>query len=160
MCVCVIGSDRLVQMNLLFWVDFIGRISSCQRTVVCPSCQKFRKGVGGERGLARKNPEIEASFLHPFSYVPLGERDTFLENYFGCFWGVCFSPTPSHQPLFETSDGPGSLGGGPKPLHLKPGHLKMAFFSARCRLVGTFLSRRRLACLDGAFPVEFPQKEQ
>ena len=26
--------------------------------------------------------------------------------------------------------------GSPKPIHLKPGHLKMAFFSARCRLDG------------------------
>ena len=29
--------------------------------------------------------------------------------------------------------------GSAKPLHLKPGHLNMAFFSARCRLDGTFL---------------------
>ena len=28
--------------------------------------------------------------------------------------------------------------GNPKPIHLKPGHLKMAFFSARCRLDGAF----------------------
>ena len=44
----------------------------------------------------------------------------------------------------------------PKSKHPKPGHLKMAFSSARCRLDGAFLSRRRLPCLDGAFPVEFP----
>ena len=42
--------------------------------------------------------------------------------------------------------------GSPKPIHLKPGHLKMAFFSTH-----TFLSRRRLFCLDGAFPVHFPK---
>ena len=43
-----------------------------------------------------------------------------------------------------------------KPIHLKPGHLKMAFFSAMRRLDGAmrrldgafFLSRRRLPCLD------------
>ena len=29
--------------------------------------------------------------------------------------------------------------GSPKPIHLKPGHLKMAFFAARCRLDGAFL---------------------
>ena len=28
--------------------------------------------------------------------------------------------------------------GSPKPIHLKPGHLKMVFFTARRRLDGTF----------------------
>ena len=40
-----------------------------------------------------------------------------------------------------------TFGGSPKPIHLKPGHLKMAFFTC---LVP---SRQRLPCLDGASPV-------
>ena len=43
--------------------------------------------------------------------------------------------------------------GSPKPIHLKPGHLKMAFFTARCRLDSAFpawtapcLSRRCFPC--------------
>ena len=43
--------------------------------------------------------------------------------------------------------------GSPKPVHLKPGHLKMAFFTALFRLDGAFpvqtarsLSRRRFPC--------------
>ena len=43
--------------------------------------------------------------------------------------------------------------GSPQPIHLKPGHLKMAFVTARCLLDGAFpvqtapsLSRRRFPC--------------
>ena len=38
--------------------------------------QRFRKGVGGRRGWREEilhMPEIQASFLYPFSYAPLGE---------------------------------------------------------------------------------------
>ena len=46
--------------------------------------------------------------------------------------------------------------GSPKPIHLKPGHLKMAFSAHGGVWTAPFLSRRRLPCLDGAFSVEFP----
>ena len=42
--------------------------------------------------------------------------------------------------------------GSPKPIHLKPGHLEMAFFTARCRLDGTF-PVLTVPCLSGrCFP--------
>ena len=70
--------------------------------------QKFRKGVGGQSGLARGKilhmPEIQASFLYPFSYALLGEGGTHFWKTFWLFLGVCLSPTPSRQPLFETSE--------------------------------------------------------
>ena len=64
--------------------------------------RSFEKGLadrGGWREEIFHMPEIQASFLCPFSYAPLGEGDTFLENFLGSFGGfVC------RQPLFETSD--------------------------------------------------------
>ena len=45
-------------------------------------------------------PEIEASFLHPFSYGPLGEEGHISAN-------LCFGGFISRQPppaIFETSD--------------------------------------------------------
>ena len=41
--------------------------------------------------------------------------------------------------------------GSPKALHLQPGHLKMAFFSARCHLYGDFPAE-----MTAAFFVELP----
>ena len=61
--------------------------------------QKFRKGVGGQEIL-----EVEASFLHPFSYAPLGEEPHTPGDLFSLLLGICWSPTPSRQPLFETSE--------------------------------------------------------
>ena len=71
--------------------------------------QKFRKGVGGQRGLARgtlQRPEIQASFLYPFSYAPLGEWGHIFGELFGRFVVVANSSRPGfvcRQPLFETS---------------------------------------------------------
>ena len=73
---------------------------------------RFRKGVGGQRGLARRNPSYARDgglFLHPFSYASLRRRGTHFWTTFWLFLGVCESPTPSCQPLFETSD-KGKLG--------------------------------------------------
>ena len=64
---------------------------------------EFRKGVGGQLC----QTEIEASFLHPFSFAPLGARRHISGQPFWLFLGACnacCSPTPSCQPLFETSD--------------------------------------------------------
>ena len=61
-----------------------------------PSIQKFRKGVGGQRGLARGNPsKARDSGLFSVPY--------FLENFSALSFGLCLSPTPARQPLFETS---------------------------------------------------------
>ena len=63
--------------------------------------QKFRKGVGGQRGLSRRNPSY---FLYPFSYAPLGKGGHISGELYWAVFGVCLSPTPSSQRLFETSD--------------------------------------------------------
>ena len=54
-------------------------------------------------------PLIQASFLYPFSYAPLGEGGHNSGDLFGLFLGVRLSPTPSRQPLFETSENGKSL---------------------------------------------------
>ena len=67
--------------------------------------EKFRKGVGRQRGLAEEilqRPEShQASFLYPFSLCPLGRREAHFWKLSGLFFwgGVCLSPTPSRQPL-------------------------------------------------------------
>ena len=69
--------------------------------------RSFEKGLadrGGWREEILQRPEIQASFLYPFSYAHLGERGHISGELFGLFLGVCLSPTPSRQPLFETSD--------------------------------------------------------
>ena len=69
--------------------------------------RSFEKGLadrGGWREETLQRPEIEASFLYPFSYAPLGEWGQISGDFFGLFLGVCLLPTPSRQPLFETSD--------------------------------------------------------
>ena len=75
-------------------------------------CQKFRKGVGGQRGLARTNLAYTRDwglFSAPFFLSPLRRRGThfwraFLGSFLGSFWGFVLSQTPSRQPLFETSE--------------------------------------------------------
>ena len=69
--------------------------------------RSFEKGLadrGGWREDTLQRPEIQASFLHPFSYAPLGEGGHISGEIIGLFLGVCLSPTPSRQPLFETSE--------------------------------------------------------
>ena len=54
--------------------------------------RSFDKGLadrGGWREEIRPMPEIEASFLHPFSYAPLRSRGTHLWTIFRLFLGVC-----------------------------------------------------------------------
>ena len=70
-------------------------------------CQKFRKGVGGQRGLARRNPSY-AGHSGLFS-VPLflGLLRRTATHYWSLFWAIfggVFVATPSRQPLFETSE--------------------------------------------------------
>ena len=76
-------------------------------SLVCNS-QKFPKGVGGQRGLAQGSPSHTTDsglFSAPFSFFPLcmSRRTQFWGTFLlhiGCSW----SPTPSRQPLFETSE--------------------------------------------------------
>ena len=68
---------------------------------------RFEKGFadrGGWREKTLQRPEIQTFSLYPFSYAPLGERGHISGELFGLFLGVCLSPAPSRQPLFETSD--------------------------------------------------------
>ena len=53
-------------------------------------------------------------------------------------YALCGRALETLPPIYFQKNAP--FWGNPKPLHLKPEDLKMAFFSARC-------------CLDGAFPV-------
>ena len=70
--------------------------------------QKFRKGVGGQRVLARRNPSKARDlglFSAPFFLCPLRRMGSHTSGeLFGLSLGVCLSPTPSRQPLFETSE--------------------------------------------------------
>ena len=69
-----------------------------------PPHQKFRKGLadrGGWRKEILQKPEIQASFLYPFSYAPLGEGDTFLENFIGSFCGGLFVANPLPPTPFQ-----------------------------------------------------------
>ena len=73
-------------------------------------CQKLRKGVGGQmdkggwREEILERPEIQASFLYLFSYALLGQGAHISGECVLALWEVYLSPTPSRQPLFETSD--------------------------------------------------------
>ena len=44
-------------------------------------------------------PDIQASFLCPFSHAFLGEGDTFLENFLGSFWGFVYRQPPPANPF-------------------------------------------------------------
>ena len=51
--------------------------------------QKFRKGVGGQKGLARGDPPYARDSC-PFSYATLWrEADTILESFFALYFGHC-----------------------------------------------------------------------
>ena len=82
--------------------------SRCRAPISQAQNQKFRKGVGGQSWLARGDPShARASdlFSVPFSYATLMRRG---KHNFGVqflpYLGPCKLPTPSRQPLFETSD--------------------------------------------------------
>ena len=54
------------------------------------SPRSFEKGLadrGGWRKEILPTPEIETSFLHPFSYAPLGEEGHISGELFAWFWG-------------------------------------------------------------------------
>ena len=83
-----------------------------------PLCQKFRKGVGGQRGWREETlqrPEIQPSFLYPFSYAPLGEGGHISGEPSGPLLGVCLSPTPSANPFSKllTMPPPSKIWPGP-----------------------------------------------
>ena len=59
------------------------------------------EGVGAKKPSKARD---SGPFSVPFSYAPLGEWGHISGELLGLFWGVSLSPTPSRQPLFETSD--------------------------------------------------------
>ena len=67
--------------------------------------RSFEKGLadkGGWREESLQRPEIQASFLYPFSYAPLGERGHISGELFGLFLGACLSPTPFRNLRYES----------------------------------------------------------
>ena len=60
------------------------------------------EGVGARKSFLCQR--FRFFFCTPFSYALLGEGGHISGELFGLFLGVCLSPTPSRQPLFETSD--------------------------------------------------------
>ena len=62
--------------------------------------RSFEKGLavrGGCREETLSVPEIEASFLYPFSYAPLGEGGHATGEFSGVFLGVvCSQPPPAN----------------------------------------------------------------
>ena len=64
--------------------------------------QKFRKGVGADRGGWHEEilpmPQVKASFLHPFSYAPLGEEGHFRRT-FWLVWGFVSRQPPPAIPV-------------------------------------------------------------
>ena len=53
---------------------------------------------------------IQASFLHPFSYAPLGGGGHNSGQQLWLYFGPCCSPTHSRQALFETSENSAPMG--------------------------------------------------
>ena len=88
--------------------------------------QKFRKGVGRQRGLARGNPSCARNsgvFSVPFFLCPLRRRGThFWRTFWVFFWGFVRRQPPPAKLLFETSDYSGvspRVGKPPRP-HKRP----------------------------------------
>ena len=72
-----------------------------------PSVRGFEKGLadrGGWREEILPVPEIQASFCILLPIPPLGEDGHNSGQQFCCVWGPVSRPTPSRQPLFETSE--------------------------------------------------------
>ena len=69
--------------------------------------RSFEKGLADRRGCREEilsMPETGASSLYHFSYAPSGEGGHISGEFVLLCFGVCLSPTPSRQPLFETSE--------------------------------------------------------
>ena len=64
--------------------------------------QKFRKGLadrGGWREEILQRPEIQASFLYPFPYAPLGEGGRISGELLGSFWVFICRQPPAANPF-------------------------------------------------------------
>ena len=100
------------------WLNFfLGRSKS---KIYYLNNQRFQKGVGGQRGLAQGRPShtIDSElFSAPFFLSPLMRRRAHKSGvqFLLLYFGHCWSPTPSRQPLFvETSDQSASSCASPK----------------------------------------------
>ena len=82
-------------------------INSSQKMCLSVIIRSFEKGLADRRGCREEFlpvPEIEVSFLHPFSHPPLGEGGHISgERFFAVFWGLFVAnplpPTPFSKPL-------------------------------------------------------------
>ena len=61
--------------------------------------QRFRKGVGGQRGGIPPIPYIQAFVLYPFSYAPLMKRRHNIGDKFSCIWGAVRRQPPPANPF-------------------------------------------------------------
>ena len=72
-----------------------------------PLSEVSKRGLA-DRGGWRKEippiPQIQAPFLPPFFPCSPMSRKNISGGHFLLYFGRCWSPTPSRQPLFETSD--------------------------------------------------------
>ena len=75
-------------------------------TIAVVNCQMFRKGVGGQRGLSRRDPSYARErglFSVPLFLCPLRRKGGhILGAFFG--GGGCFGEFVCRQPLFEISE--------------------------------------------------------
>ena len=118
-------------LGLEFWQIFPRNEHRNDSTLGCSPERKpergyvrmFLRNENRARGYVRQN--------HPLRNRPFCLPVTFWEAF--CYLIFCAKGISARGILVGTW-------GSPQSLHLKPGHLKMAFFSARC-------------CLDGAFSV-------
>ena len=85
------------QNGYVYWFSFVR-----EKKKPIHKIQKFRQGVGGQRGLARGDPSHAKGsdlVLCPFSYSSLRKRGTpFWGSIFAVFWPR-WSPTSSRQPF-------------------------------------------------------------
>ena len=151
-----------------------------------PTAHEFSTSIGMRCEGLLKRVFLEGGLCKMYAFLGCGSLsakftagpnifDYFL---FPCAWHSTQQKPPLLKPLFLAPDSSTldplpeitcnlhvewrgripSFWGSPQPIHLKPGHLKLAFFSA------TVASRRRLfgldslclPCLHSAVPVEFP----
>ena len=70
--------------------------------------RSFEEGLADRRGLERGNPSKARDsglFSVPFFLCPPRRKRIHFWDFFWLFLVVCLLPTPSRQPLFETSEG-------------------------------------------------------
>ena len=95
--------QNLSKIQIRIW-ELRGQNPRCKGLALI-NFKSFEKGLAVREGCREEilpMPEIEASFLYPFSSAPLGDVGTHYWRIPLAVLGGCLSPNPSPQPLFET----------------------------------------------------------